>query len=176
MFSSQNSVSLSFWNILTLLSTIPLLVAAFASPGNQGKLSLRDTSARQHAHALVRRGEGRRQSHPHLGAKRGQRSFITQDGGKLRLDGKVFRFASYNAPELMEGNDDFEVEDTMKTFAAFDSRVLRTYTLNIEGSSPHLPAGRGHLTGWDSVKNDWIYNESMFRKASPVCLQVFQVL
>lgn len=80
------------------------------------------------------------------------------------LDGRTFRFSSFNAPELMEGNDDFEAEDTMRTLAELGAGVTRTYTLNVAGTSPKLPANRGHIIGWNAKKRNWNYDEAMFRK------------
>lgn len=89
--------------------------------------------------------------------------FVTVQNGKLVLeDGTPFRFASLNAPELLDGHE-FEVEDTMRTLAGFGRRVTRTYTLKIKGTSPHF-GDAGHINGWDSIKGDWIYDEGKWQK------------
>lgn len=63
-------------------------------------------------------------------------SFVTAKNGSLYLDDQLFRFASFNAPELFDGdvNGQFEYEDTMDTFSAtgaFGRAVTRTYTLRV---------------------------------------------
>lgn len=63
-------------------------------------------------------------------------SFVTAKNGSLYLDDQLFRFASFNAPELLDGdvNGQFEYEDTMDTFSApgaFGRAVTRTYTLRV---------------------------------------------
>lgn len=64
-------------------------------------------------------------------------SFVQRQGSQLVLDGQPFRFASLNAPELLDGdcNQKFEVSDTMQTFGmrgAFGGvPVTRTYTLRV---------------------------------------------
>jgi hypothetical protein len=89
--------------------------------------------------------------------------FVTVQRGQLVLeDGTPFRFASLNAPELLDGHE-FEVEDTMRTLAGFGRRVTRTYTLKIEGTSPHF-GDAGHINGWDHARGDWIYDESKWQK------------
>lgn len=96
--------------------------------------------------------------------KRGYRPFVVMRDGKMMLeDGTPFRFASFNAPDLLANNDNFEAEDTMRTIGGFGRGVARTYTLIVKGTSPHLGTG-AHITGWDKEKNDWIYNEAMFKK------------
>lgn len=96
--------------------------------------------------------------------KRGYRPFVIMRDGKMVLeDGTPFRFASFNAPDLLANNDNFEVEDTMRTIGGLGRGVARTYTLAVKGTSPHLGTG-AHITGWDKDKNDWIYNEAMFQK------------
>lgn len=58
------------------------------------------------------------------------------------LDGNAFRFASLNAPELLDGdcNQQYEVTNTMETFGKEGSfggvGVTRTYTLRV---SPTIP-------------------------------------
>lgn len=91
------------------------------------------------------------------------RPFVVLRDGLLALDdGTPFRFASLNAPELLDGHP-FEVEDTMRTLAGFGRRVTRTYTLKIKGTSPHF-GDAGHINGWDHQKGDWIYDEGPFKK------------
>jgi hypothetical protein len=63
-------------------------------------------------------------------------TFITARDSSLWLGTRPYRFASLNAPELLDGdvNGQFEWEDTMETFAAeggFSRAVTRTYTLRV---------------------------------------------
>lgn len=77
-------------------------------------------------------------------------SFITRCGDQLCLDGKAFRFVSFNAPELsMRENPywdveaPFDQEDIIRTIAEFGGRVTRTYVLSIAGTGKE-PV---HVTG-----------------------------
>lgn len=103
------------------------------------------------------------------GSRKHRRSHITRKDGRLISDGKTFRFASLNAPDLVSGDDDFEVEDTMRTLAELGAAVTRTYTLSILGTSPHLAQEKAHIRGWDARKRDWIYDEGMFKKVGHNC-------
>ncbi len=87
---------------------------------------------------------------------------VVKDGQLMLEDGTPFRFASLNAPDLFL-NDDFEIEDTMRTLTGFGRRVTRTYTLQIEGTCAYLTQP-GHIAGWDSQKGDWIYNEARWQQ------------
>lgn len=114
-------------------------------------------------------GSGHRQPPPIPHATRPKptkpsgRPFVVLRDGQLMLDdGTPFRFASMNAPEVLDGHP-FEVEDTMRTLAGFGRRVTRTYTLKIKGTSPHF-GDAGHIIGWDHRKSDWIYDEGSFKK------------
>jgi hypothetical protein len=67
--------------------------------------------------------------------------FVTVCGDQLCLDGEVFRFVSFNAPELsMRENPywdveaQFDQEDIIKTIAQFGGRVTRTYVLSVAGA------------------------------------------
>ncbi|KAI5479565.1 Glycoside hydrolase, family 5 [Pseudohyphozyma bogoriensis] len=80
--------------------------------------------------------------------------FVTRKGSSLYLGGQPFRFASMNCPELLDGdvNQQFEVEDTMKTFASWGRvPVVRTYCLRINSQR----IGRGHIKGWNREWGDW---------------------
>lgn len=62
--------------------------------------------------------------------------FVERRGSELILAGNRFRFASLNAPELLDGdvNGPFEVRDTFASLAAenaFGTAVTRTYTLRV---------------------------------------------
>lgn len=104
-------------------------------------------------------------SRPAASPTPGGKPFVTLWKGQLVLeDGTPFRFASLNAPELLDGHE-FEVEDTMRTLAGFGRRVTRTYTLKIKGTSPHF-GDAGHITGWDHARGDWIYDEAKWQKVS----------
>lgn len=167
MLPLQRLGVVKYGSIAAILAAIPLLVAAHAEPGQTGVESLHHAPKHQYdAHAWAGRGNPRTQEHPRGFVKYGKRSFIKQIGDKLMLDGKVFRFASCNAPDLMGVYKDFEIEDTMQTFAAFGTRVLRIFTLSIEGTSPAVGIGSGHLAGWDAAAGNWRYNETKFRQVS----------
>ncbi|BGP53888.1 hypothetical protein JCM8202_006081 [Rhodotorula sphaerocarpa] len=91
--------------------------------------------------------------------------FVERKGSELFLAGKRFRFASLNAPELLDGdaNGPFEVRDTFASLAAenaFGSAVTRTYTLRIK--SPNI--GRGHINGWHPEWNDWMWDEGRMKE------------
>ena len=71
-------------------------------------------------------------------------SFVTARDGSLFLDGQPFRFASLNAPELLDGdvNGPFEWRDTMQSLGmGFARSVTRTYTLRVRQGS--LVSGGG---------------------------------
>lgn len=87
---------------------------------------------------------------------------VVRDGSLELSDGTPFRFASLNAPELLD-SDEFEVEDTFRTLQGFGRRVTRCYTLKVQGTSPHL-GDAGHIRGWDASRGDWIYHEAEFVK------------
>jgi len=76
-------------------------------------------------------------SAPPAPARQVSNSFVQRQGHQLLLDGKAFRFASLNAPELLDGecNREYEVTNTMETFGkegAFGGvGVTRTYTLRV---------------------------------------------
>lgn len=77
-------------------------------------------------------------------------AFVERCGDQLCLDGKVFRFISFNAPELsMRENPywdveaPFDQEDIIKTIAQFGGQVTRTYVLSIAGTGKE-PV---HVTG-----------------------------
>lgn len=66
--------------------------------------------------------------------------FVDRRGSDLILAGDRFRFASLNAPELLDGdvNGPFEVRDTFASLAAenaFGTAVTRTYTLRVSKCS-----------------------------------------
>lgn len=91
--------------------------------------------------------------------------FVERRGSELILAGNRFRFASLNAPELLDGdvNGPFEVRDTFASLAAenaFGTAVTRTYTLRIK--SPNI--GRGHINGWHSEWNDWMWDEDRMKE------------
>ncbi|GAA5938222.1 hypothetical protein JCM3775_002920 [Rhodotorula graminis] len=85
--------------------------------------------------------------------------FVERRGSELFLNGAKFRFASLNAPELLDGdcNGEFEVRDTFAALAAegaFGTAVTRTYTLRIKSKN----IGRGHINGWSNEWNDWMWD------------------
>ncbi|GJN88588.1 hypothetical protein Rhopal_001554-T1 [Rhodotorula paludigena] len=86
--------------------------------------------------------------------------FVERRGSDLFLAGERFRFASLNAPELLDGdvNGPFEVRDTLQALAAegaFGTAVTRTYTLRIKSKN----IGRGHINGWSAEWNDWMWDD-----------------
>lgn len=75
--------------------------------------------------------------------------FVERRGSDLYLAGQKFRFASLNAPELLDGdvNGPFEVRDTFAALAAegaFGTAVTRTYTLRVRRAEP-LTSACGEL-------------------------------
>ncbi|GAA6037106.1 hypothetical protein JCM8097_008738 [Rhodosporidiobolus ruineniae] len=85
--------------------------------------------------------------------------FVERRGSELFLAGERFRFASFNAPELLDGdvNGAYEVKDTFAALAAengFGTAVTRTYTLRIKSKN----IGRGHINGWSTEWNDWMWD------------------
>lgn len=94
--------------------------------------------------------------------------FVIAHKSQLWLDGKPFRFASLNAPELLDGdvNGAFEVKDTMATFASSSGdgfgpcTVTRTYTLRITSAR----VGRGHVNGWSEKQGNWEWDEGRMRE------------
>ncbi|GAA5968157.1 hypothetical protein JCM11641_003752 [Rhodosporidiobolus odoratus] len=91
--------------------------------------------------------------------------FVERRGSQLFLSGQRFRFASLNAPELLDGdvNGEFEVEDTFAALAAqggFATAVTRTYTLRIKSKN----IGRGHINGWSSEWNDWMWDSGRLKE------------
>ncbi|GAA5848532.1 hypothetical protein JCM8547_004542 [Rhodosporidiobolus lusitaniae] len=85
--------------------------------------------------------------------------FVERSGSSLTLGGQPFRFASLNAPELLDGdcNGEFEVRNTFEALAAengFGTAVTRTYTLRIKSKN----IGRGHINGWSNEWNDWMWD------------------
>ncbi|GAA5863738.1 hypothetical protein JCM1840_005748 [Sporobolomyces johnsonii] len=92
-------------------------------------------------------------------------SFVQRQGSTLTLDGQPYRFASLNAPELLDGdcNGPFEVADTFQSLAkegAFGAAVTRTYTLRIKSKN----IGRGHINGWSNEWNDWMWDSGRLQE------------
>ncbi|EGG02041.1 family 5 glycoside hydrolase [Melampsora larici-populina 98AG31] len=97
------------------------------------------------------------------GAKNNQGKFIIRNPntGNLEVEGtgEVIKFASLCAPELFD-NEGFEKEDTMRTISQFGIwPVTRTYTLKVKSCR----INRGHINGWDCERNDFMYDEDMFK-------------
>lgn len=97
------------------------------------------------------------------GAKNNQGKFIIRNPntGNLEVEGtgEVVKFASLCAPELFD-NEGFEKEDTMRTISQFGIwPVTRTYTLKVKSCR----INRGHINGWDCERNDFMYDEDMFK-------------
>ena len=104
------------------------------------------------------------------------KAYVVARNGQLMLeDGTPFRFASMNAPDLLNG-EDFEIEDTMRTLAGFGRKVTRTYTLEIEGTSAYLGGRPGHIKGWDAVNGNWIYDENRFKQVKRLHFDFFLYL
>lgn len=79
------------------------------------------------------------------------------------LGDRLFDFRGFNAPTLLDGSV-FETEDLLNTITGFGTPVTRTYTLFVSNTAfgGHLPDSNAHITGWDYINNDWIYNEEKF--------------
>ncbi|KAK4058580.1 hypothetical protein OIO90_000024 [Microbotryomycetes sp. JL221] len=93
------------------------------------------------------------------------RGFVTRRGKQLILDDKPFKFVSLNAPELLDDdvNGHFEIQHTMQSLSAqnsFSTSVTRTYTLRIKSQNIQ----RGHINGWSSEWNDWIWDEQSLKQ------------
>ncbi|KAG0143770.1 hypothetical protein CROQUDRAFT_660861 [Cronartium quercuum f. sp. fusiforme G11] len=102
-------------------------------------------------------------SRPGTGSACNQGKYIIRNPntGQLEVEGtgEIIRFASLCAPELFD-NEGFEKEDTMRTISGFGKwPVTRTYTLKIKS----FRINRGHINGWDSQLQDFIYDEDMFK-------------
>ncbi|KAI7966295.1 hypothetical protein MJO29_002043 [Puccinia striiformis f. sp. tritici] len=78
----------------------------------------------------------------------------------------VLKFCAPDLDVASKGGE-YQGRDILKSVAAFGNPVTRTYTLQISNDALQfgkLPASSGHVTGWDKNSNDWIYNESQWRK------------
>lgn len=90
--------------------------------------------------------------------------FITLRSSQLFLDSKPFRFASFNAPELLALNHinnadatTFELFDTLTSIQlGFARPVARTYTMRIKSRN----IAKGHINGWSDEWGDWIWDEA----------------
>ncbi|KAM0754148.1 glycoside hydrolase [Meredithblackwellia eburnea MCA 4105] len=80
-------------------------------------------------------------------------SFVELQDGQLVVDGVPWRFASFNCPELLDGDVGglFEVRDTMATIKGLGRPVTRSYTLRVNSTR----ISRGHIKGWNAGWNDW---------------------
>ncbi|GAA95566.1 glycoside hydrolase family 5 protein [Mixia osmundae IAM 14324] len=89
--------------------------------------------------------------------------FVIKRNGQLWHESVPYRFASFNAPELLD-NDVWEVKDTMRTLSGFSRRVTRTYTLQVKS----WRVSRGHINAWSETRQDWEYDEAHFVKIDHV--------
>ncbi|KAH9813336.1 family 5 glycoside hydrolase [Melampsora americana] len=99
-----------------------------------------------------------------------KQGFVTSQNGHLYLNGKLFDFRSFNSPELVPKDTVYEITDIARTIAGFATPATRSYTLGVAnerwGGNQRLE--HGHISGWDVVKNDWVYNEDVWRRLDKV--------
>lgn len=97
--------------------------------------------------------------------------FITAQGDQLYVEGEVFRFVSFNIPNLHIIEDPdwhtasaWEQEDAIKSIQLMGGRVTRIYSLSIVGGIRPLEGGNtlAHLTGPEQ------YNEELFKSLDKV--------
>jgi len=88
-------------------------------------------------------------------------SYVVAKAGKLYLDGVDWTFATFNNPDIIKSTP-FQIDDALSTMVGFGRPVTRVYTLGV--SSINVPDDMAFVTGWSSQKNDWEYNEEMFKK------------
>ncbi|EGG04428.1 family 5 glycoside hydrolase [Melampsora larici-populina 98AG31] len=96
--------------------------------------------------------------------------FVTTRNGHLYLDGKLFDFRNFNSPELVPRDTVYEITDMVRSVAGFATPATRAYSLGVanERWGGNQPVENGHISGWDVVKNDWIYNENVWRRLDKV--------
>jgi hypothetical protein len=91
--------------------------------------------------------------------------FVYAEGDQLYLDGNLYRFASFNVPNLHVLEDPywhmveaFEQEDAIRSVKAMGGQVIRTYTLSIVGGIRPLEQDNtlAHIMGPET------YHEELF--------------
>lgn len=91
--------------------------------------------------------------------------FITMEGDQLYLDGELFRFVSFNVPNLHVLEDPYwhrvdpwEQEDAIRSVEMMGGRVIRTYTLSVTGGVRPAESGNqlAHILG------KGVYSEELF--------------
>jgi hypothetical protein len=91
-------------------------------------------------------------------------TFVTRQGDQLYANGKIFRFISFNAPNLHINEDPYwhrttpyEQEDCIKTIEQIGGRVVRIYSISVAGGD------RQRLQGPSHVSAPGQYNETLFK-------------
>ncbi|KAL8293149.1 hypothetical protein RQP46_000843 [Phenoliferia psychrophenolica] len=100
-------------------------------------------------------------------------SFVVRKDGGLFVDDIPWRFQSFNAPELLDGDEcgSFEIKDTMQTLAlGFGRPVTRTYTLRIKSGR----IGRGHINGWNNEWKDWVWDGPRLKEFDEVLDEAYK--
>lgn len=91
--------------------------------------------------------------------------FITVEGDQLYLQGELFRFVSFNVPNLhiledpyWHRVDPWEQEDAIQSVKMMGGRVIRTYTLSVTGGVRPAESGNqlAHILG------KGVYSEELF--------------
>lgn len=132
-----------------------LLLAAANTPPTAASLR------RAGRHLLPTRQLGEQQSSASSAAD-SMSHFVTRRGDQLYLQGKPFRFVSFNAPDLHVVEDGswhpvaaWEQADALETIRRAGGQVVRIYTMSIVGG---LNNG-----SWAHVLGPERYNEALFR-------------
>ena len=96
-------------------------------------------------------------------------NFVQRQGKDLILDGKKFKFASFNTPNLhiienpWQRIDPFEQMDTISSISQMGGQVVRLYTFSIpkipEDISKHLIVSSGMFT----PNVTWAFNEELLK-------------
>jgi len=86
-----------------------------------------------------------------------------KDGKLQTCSGRPFRFAGFNAPNLLD-QDDFATVDTFLSFQGLGRAVTRTYPLEISGSTPYNDQSLSHITGWNADTGTWEWNEGAMQR------------
>lgn len=91
--------------------------------------------------------------------------FITVEGDQLYLKGELFRFVSFNVPNLhiledpnWHRIDPWEQEDAIRSVKMMGGRVIRTYTLSIKGGVRPVESGNQLA----HILNKGVYSEELF--------------
>ncbi|KAG0144344.1 hypothetical protein CROQUDRAFT_95152 [Cronartium quercuum f. sp. fusiforme G11] len=98
-----------------------------------------------------------------------KKGFVNTKNKHFYLDGNLFDFRSFNSPSLVPQPTVYEVLDVVRSIAGFAAPVTRSYTLRIANeqfgqTSPVQSIESSHITGWNSSKNDWDFNELAWKR------------